>query len=246
MRVERGNPAPQDIGCMKFQRKKRRRNFNRTIGLRDLLKKEEKMKKFRLALFLGLVVLFRLPAAVAGFEQGGKTLKTQPLSGGTVGALFAALDKLDKDFNANKAQVLTDKTKRMQSIRSLATQIKTGAASLVSAIRANKEEEAFNEMVMAQASKVPGSVASDIRAAGGAVALLSQAASIVDRDIDLFDRALKADAGGGPSVAWLSAVLSVREAEAGWIRYTACTGFWYVVSVGYGTQHAYTSCNSFS
>jgi hypothetical protein len=188
------------------------------------------------------IVALQVPAE--SFDYAGKMLRTTPASGGKAVVYMQMMQALDQDLIAANGRQLPDRQQRLQQIRALTDQIKADARALASRIVANGEEKEFDAMVLARSQAVSASLTAQIQGAGGAVAILSSADRYVDAEIQRMQRELRVE-GNPVGLRRLFALLNVNEAHAGlktWIRTTACTGFWFVISVGYGTEHAYASC----
>lgn len=169
-------------------------------------------------------------SAVAGVESSAKELKTQPISSLHVSSFIRAVTEVEL---ANK----TDRAARMQELEKLAIPLKADISRFVAELKANNEVKVFDAIVLAEANKVGGKkLNSEIRAAGGAVAILGKADSYINQDIQLFKSDLKI--GWMPS--W-SELFGIADAQAR-IGQTVCGVFFWVVTAGYGHGIAYHYC----
>ena len=113
--------------------------------------------------------------------------------------------------------------------------MKSDIGSLAKAIKENGETAQFNSMVNAIAKRMGGeTLVQDFKLNGGPYSVLTKAGGRAAQDLQDFKSQLP------PFFSWLD-VLGIGAAHAG-IRSTACGLFWYTISLGYGTTHAYYSC----
>ena len=113
--------------------------------------------------------------------------------------------------------------------------MKTDINGLAKAIKENGEVAKFNSMVYAMAKSTGGeTLVQDLKMNGGPYSVLTKAPGRALQDLQDFKSQLP------PFFSWLD-LLGIGTAHAG-IRSTACGLFWYTISVGYATTHAYYSC----
>lgn len=91
-------------------------------------------------------------------------------------------------------------------------------------------------MVRTRAQAAAPALVGELKAAGGATALLARADSLIDEM--LADRAAL---GEREPPSWV-ALLGVATVHAYGVNSGICSLFWYVLSAGYGEAHAYRSC----
>lgn len=185
---------------------------------------------------VAMVAFSGLAHAGATLQLNGKLLKTKPANASLIAPLRDALIKLDADTDANGGKLPKDAVDRLKKMQAMAQQAKSEIRSLVANLTANKETDAFNEGILGEA-KLMGSakLSSELSAGGTPIALLQRADSIIDQDL-----AARMSAAA-KSASLIDTLMGVTDAEAS-IRSTACGAFWFVISLGYGEAHAYTSC----
>jgi hypothetical protein len=192
---------------------------------------------------LMVILLFTataMPGAVqaAGFQTDGITLKTKPANKQRIKPLVDAVASYESELRKTGGKPPADAGMQMQKIRSLAGPAKGEIRSLAARLRANNEIEAFDEYInkLATQAGIPNA-ANDLASSGGAYAMLMNAGSIID---DLLGRMEK---GGQQHTTadYLFDWLGIREAHAV-LCSTCCGVFWWMLSAGYGTTHAYYSC----
>jgi hypothetical protein len=194
--------------------------------------KREVALRFSKYLAVFLVLSLVVPALAteclgAGWELNGKALKTSPMAGTNLVAFIDAVKSLD-DKGIQKPEI----QKRFQTVNQLGQAMKGDCAAFVARLKANHEEAAFDALALEKA----GSFASELKAAGGAVAVLSQAGKHLDRTLIDIQGELKLGSAG-----WLDQILSVREAHAKAGR-VLCQVFIWAVSFGSAPDAAGKIC----
>jgi hypothetical protein len=204
------------------------------------MKSVKQVRQYRehfVALVLVMILAFAgFARAGATLQLNGKLLKTKAANSGAIAPLRDALFKLDADTDANGGKLPADAVDRLKKIQSMTSQAKSEIRALVVNLQANKETDVFNEGIIAEA-KLLGSakLSLELSAGGTPLALLQRADSLIDQDI------ATRLAAAAKSASLIDTLMGVSDAEAS-IRSTACAGFWFVISLGYGDTHAYTSC----
>jgi len=184
---------------------------------------------------LGAVTRAAAAKAPARFVLAGRELKTIPIQHAIYDGFQDRLDALDK---ASDSEALR---KRYQEIRVMADSIRIDALVLAKTLKANKEIDDFNQLVMEKALAESKVLAASIKNNGGAYQMLTQAGSLIDRDMADLQTELKLSDSGSLLDFF------VTPAQAGilhWVRTQACYGFWFTISLGYATDHAHTSCDN--
>lgn len=169
------------------------------------------------------------------FQVGAKILKTKPARASAIAPLVDELVAYDLAVDANGGKAPKDAVDRLKKIASLAPQAKSEIRSLAANLKSAGETEDFVAYIAAKAKETrSSSLEGELRAAN-AYSLLQRADSIIDQEIAARTQAAKATA------SLMDMLLGVSTAEASF-RSTVCGAFWFTISLGYGTQHAYTSC----
>ncbi|MGZ8190842.1 MAG: hypothetical protein ACXWTS_06380 [Methylococcaceae bacterium] len=163
-----------------------------------------------------------------------------PLSSSAVTLKTVTVDKknflefknlLNETYMAN----ILERANALKNLDNQAAVLKADMALYVVDLKANSETTAFDSMVLANAKALGGALlVNEIKRAGGPSAMLSKASSLIDADIKQFKLNL-------PPFISLLELVGISDAHAG-LRSGACSAFWFVISWGYGTTHAYTSC----
>jgi len=189
---------------------------------------------FRFSRYLAVFMMLSLVVPVlateclgAGWELNGKALKTSPMAGTNFMAFIDTVKSLD-DKGIQKPEI----QKRFQTVKQLGQAIKSDCAAFVARLKANHEEAAFDALALEKA----GSFASELKAAGGAVAVLSQAGRHLDRTFTDIQGEMKLGSAG-----WLDEMLSVKEAHAK-AGHFLCQVFIWAVSVGTASDAAGKIC----
>ena len=171
-------------------------------------------------------------------EVDGKVLKTKPANGAAIAPLLDALVAYDLAAGKNGGKAPEDAADRLKKIRALAGPAKAEVRAFVGRLKAEGELAEFSALVEAKARETgSGKLMSEV-GGGKATQLLLGAEAAIDRDIN-------ARAANSTTAALLMHgildLVSVREAHAG-LRSGVCSGFWFVITLGYGERFAYESC----
>ena len=188
----------------------------------------------RMIVATALIAVVTLGPLTPAHAQGER-LKTSPPSKAAIKPLADGLFDFD-EAGRRSGKPPADASARIGKLRSQAAQAKSEIRTFVSRLKANGEAEAFDEMVRTRAQSAAPAVVAELKAAGGATALLARADSLIDEM--LADRAALGDR---QPPSWAS-VLGFATVHAYGIRSGLCSAFWYVLSAGYGEAHAYRSC----
>ena len=153
--------------------------------------------------------------------------------------LGEALFAYDAILKRSSGKAPADAARRLDEMARLSVQAKADIRDFVSALREAKETEAFEKAVYAAAetSGRPTLVA-EIRGQGGPVAVLAQA----DRLIDGLIAERRHGAASRESLDGVLELLGLTVTVHASVLSTACGFFWFTISLGYATTHAYTSC----
>jgi hypothetical protein len=176
---------------------------------------------------------------VAEFKLKDKALKTKPANRDDVHPVVQEIISFDDAEAQNNDAPPADAADRLKRLKALAPKAKAEIVAFAERLKKAGEVDQFNEYV---ANRIKDfnqkQLSEDFKAEGGnAYALLLKAPARIDQAIadrepkDLKKRAIT----GTPEPVAL---------KAGRIRTGACYAFWFVVTAGYGTDHAHTSCDS--
>jgi hypothetical protein len=138
------------------------------------------------------------------------------------------------DDQARRGKPPADAAARIERMQAAAGPAKAEIRAFLTRLRSNGETQAFDEAVAAEAARSAPALVAELRAAGGASAALGRADQYIDEMISARRQHV--------SHAWLHQiedVLGVARVEAAG---GTCAFFWWVISAGYGTAHAYRSC----
>lgn len=202
-----------------------------------------RMPLVRTAMALSLSVTCMAASAAGPMTVGGTTLKTPLPDSRMVGPLIDALLDFDEAVDQNGGRAPKDTAKRIAAIDADAKQALPEIRRLASRLKANGETQLFNAYIAESVHKLGSPrLASEMKALdGNAYGLLLKSDSYIEDEIEQ-RRALKV--GWNPAAVLLS-LAGIAPAEAS-LRSGACSFFWWVVSAGQGTTHAYTSCYKYS
>lgn len=158
---------------------------------------------------------------------------------------FDALSKAkEKDFKGLKEADLK-KIREEFSSRSQATL--SASKSEYAVLSRGKSDAQMDKLLWARAEKadVAGKIKADIDAMGGPAKVMQQSDQVVSGFVrDVLDES-RPPAKVSLAENVVTALLMVEPAQARWgaVRRGACYAFWFALSAGYGTEHAYTSCD---
>ena len=148
--------------------------------------------------------------------------------------LRKALFAFDDEVAARGGKLPKNAKAQVAKMKSLAGQTKGEIRAFTARLRAADEISAFDSMMEAQAKRAGSpQLLAELRGSGGAFATLTMADTMID-DM-LADRQRAADQA---TVGLLFRMMGIGEAHAA----VGCAFFWWVISGGYGTAHAYRSC----
>jgi hypothetical protein len=192
----------------------------------------------RLLITVSLVIALATTSLAEPMEFRGKALKTAPAQGQAIEPLRGAIFDFDES-GESRGGPPNDAKDRIGRMRSAAPKAKTEIRNFVRGLEKNGETEAFDQMVADRVADVaPPEAAAELEKQGGGTAMLKQADRIIDEMIA--DRGQAAGMGSALRLdGW--ELLGISSAHAG-LRSGTCALFWYTVSFGYGTAHAYRSC----
>lgn len=165
-----------------------------------------------------------------GFIVDGKPLKTQrPDKQHLATFLHAVVD--------TSIASPVERVSKTQDIEKASAAIKLDISTLLAQLRTNGEAAQFDKFIMNQAIQEKNkALLSELQSVGGAVAALEKANQQIDDDIHSFKASFKTSWIPSPYV-----FIGINDAHAR-IGETLCGIFWWVISAGYGTTHAYYSC----
>ncbi len=156
-------------------------------------------------------------------------IRTQPANMSHLLAFRSAIEQ---------ASLATTATARAAALNKLAQQaqiVKADINAFYNALVANNETAALDKLSAANAAGLGGAILQQqLQRYGGASNILKNSSKMIDDDIADFIASLS------PQFGFLD-LLGISKAYAG-VRSTACGFFWFVISFGYGTEHAYVSC----
>lgn len=154
-----------------------------------------------------------------------------------VKALADAFLGFEEDGRRNGGKPPRDARGRVVKMREMAGPAKAEIRAFVSRLQSNNEAAAFDARVYEHAQKQAPAVVSGIRSAGGPTAMLAKADGYIDEMIaDREKVAAKESESKWPEL------LGVATLHAYGLRSGLCSGFWYILTVGYGESFAYRSC----
>lgn len=193
----------------------------------------------RSGLAMGLATAGMAASAAGPMVVGGTALKTPKPDPHVVGPLIDDLLDFDAAADQNGGRAPKDAAQRIAALDADAKKALPEIHRFASRLKANGETQLFNAYIAESVQKLGSpSLASEMKALdGNAYGLLLKSDSYIDDEIDQ-RRAIKVSWNPG---AALLALAGVAPAQAG-LRSGACSFFWWVVSAGEGTEHAYTSC----
>ena len=156
-----------------------------------------------------------------------------------IAPLAQALFAYDDILQRSSGKAPADAARRLDEMARLSVQAKADIRDFVSALRQANEVEEFEKAVYAAAGTTgrPTLVA-EIRGQGGPVAVLAQA----DRLIDGLIAERRHGAAGKGSLDGVLELLGLTVTVHASVLTTACGFFWFTISLGYATTHAYKSC----
>lgn len=192
----------------------------------------------QLVFMAGLLVflaLYSVTVSAAGLEANGIKLKTQAASSRMLVPLRDAIYDFDDNVSRNGGKVPADSKERLAKMEAIAARAKGEIRSFTSRLRAADEIAAFDAYIEARAKKESssGRLLAELRASGGAFAVLTMADVMIDDMIQ--DRRHAVEQA---PLSMLYEFLGIKEARAA----VGCALFWWVISAGTGTAHAYRSC----
>jgi len=193
---------------------------------------------------MAALAIASLAAAVASpaHAQPGKEsapgFKTRLTNPGAVAGFRDALYGFDDSGKARGGKAPADAQERLRKLQALAGPAKGEIKSFAARLRAAGEVEAYEAAVYAAASRAGApTLMSDLKAVGGPYALLTKADALLDEMIA--DRRKVSQNG---TAARLLESLGLTVAVEARLKSTACGAFWWAISWGYATAHAYRSC----
>ena len=191
-----------------------------------------------LAVAMAALTYAYAPHVLAQQKAGAASLKTAPANGGAIEPLREALFAFDDAVRRGNGKAPADAAKRIDELQRLALPAKSEIRSYVQRLRQANELQAFDTLTYSRL-KDAGVAGADaqLRAEGGPSALLARADSLIDDLIN--DRKHHGSAG---SADHLLEMLGLTVALDASVKSTVCGFFWFTISLGYGTEHAYTSC----
>jgi hypothetical protein len=195
---------------------------------------------------IGVVALMAAPIAPPLRAASVVTSATPPQYALKTRANTQAIEPLARAFFAyddylkqNKGKAPVDAAARLDEMTRLSVQAKADIHAFVAALRPANETDAFEKAVYASAeTSARPTLASEIRAQGGPIAVLGQA----DRLLDALIAERRHGAGGRGSLDAMLELVGLTTALHASVLSTACGFFWFTITLGYGTTHAYYSC----
>ena len=169
------------------------------------------------------------------FDVSGKVLKTKPARGSAIEPFIDAIFAYDSAVQSNGGTPPKDAVERLKRVQSLALAAKSEIRALAQNLSSNGEVADFNLFITEKVKKSGSAEAArEFQAAGGnAHAILLSADSQIDQEISK-----RAAAAKPVAILLLEHLFTVKNAEAG----TGCSVFFFVVTLGYGTNVNYKLC----
>lgn len=180
------------------------------------------------------------PAALAqpGRANGSNGLQARYANPQAVRSLHDAVLDFDEQGRRGRGKAPANARAGVQKMQAASNAAKGEIRALAARLKREGQVEAFNRAVEESAKRSgAGAVIAELRSAGGAHAMLERADAYIDEMIAA--RRKVAESNGVASR--IESLLGVATVHAS-IKTTACAAFWYVISFGYGTAHAYRSC----
>jgi len=189
------------------------------------------------AALTALALATNVAAAPDAKPSGANGLKTKPINEARVAPFVDAFFDYDAAVKARGGKAPADAGKQLERLKSLAPQAKGEINSFVKRLRAAGETEAYDAMASEHAQQTGSEeLMSELRAGGGAAAILGQADRLIDEQI-----AERGRAAGMDSVSSiLDFLLGVPEAHARSSH--LCGAFYWLISGANGTNLAYRAC----
>lgn len=182
--------------------------------------------------FTSVLLSILVGFGMAGFSLSGSaaaTLKTAPVDKKNYLEFSTLL------IEAEMAGIL-ERGVALKTLDNQVVVLKADMTQFVTDLKANGEAISFDTMVLAHAKSLGGALlVNELKRAGGPFAILSKAGSYIDADLKQFKLDL-------PPFISLLELTGISDAHAMVRGSTVCGVFWYVVSFGYGYEHAYYSC----
>ena len=177
-----------------------------------------------------------LLSTLIGLGMAGLPLSSSAVTLKTVPAEKKNFLEFVNLFNEAGMAGILERETVLKALDSQAAVVKADMAQFIANLEANGETAAFNSMVLAKAKALGGALfVNELKRAGGPFAILSKADSYIDADVKQFKSNL-------PPFISLLELIGISDAHAGWFYTTSCSLWWYTISLGYGTEVAYTSC----
>jgi len=174
-------------------------------------------------------------AAQAGKANGVSVKYANPQA---VRALHDAVLDFDEQGRRNNGKAPANARASVQKMRAAANAAKAEIRALAARLKREGKVEAFNRMAEESATRAGASaVLAELRSAGGAHAMLERADAYID---EMLETRRKVAEGQG-TARLIESLLGVATVHAG-LKTGTCAAFWFVISLGYGTAHAYRSC----
>lgn len=158
---------------------------------------------------------------------------------------FEALGKAkDQEFKGIKD---ADIKRMREEFRGRSETALSVAKSEYAALARGKSDQDMDKLLWARMEKagVDGKIGNEIKAMGGPAKAMQQSDRIVKGFVQdvLDDSRPQVKLSLAETVVTALVMAQPAQARMGSARRGACYAFWFVLTVGYGTQHAYTSCD---
>lgn len=169
-------------------------------------------------------------------------------AGGAYEPALQSFEALSKTKEQNFKGLKEADIKRLrEDFSSKAQAAKSAAKAEYAALSQGKTDQQLDKLLRDRADKagVSAKVKAEIDAMGGPAKLMQQTDRVTAEFVQEVLNGSRLASQQSFAETVVTAMVMAQPAHAAWgfVRRNACYAFWYTISVGYATDHAYTSCD---